>query len=964
MAAEIVVSCEGSWHSGNTRSTACIENLERSGGIGSPSETVCRTLQTMISRLCHSRGFLVLAVLLLFVCHSGTRLRRGTNERNRLGSNNSLSRIAGSDDPYVLLAEADRLYWLNNGFRAAPLYAKAERLLADKGDIRNEIHAKVGRLRTEAETMSFVELSGLLNEQLRNPVVQDDSRLRLWCLIAKGYTDIEVDYRAAKQDWREAQSLARKVGENRWATRASGELGLIAFLEGHFARAARLVGGALIVTMASGDAGGQIRFLELIGNGFEEVNRHVEALKFFERAITVADAERDSGFPFMAYEGKAQALIALGKSDEAGPILEKAMAQARSQKRRGHEAQLSILLGKLSAQTGDRKQAIAYLKEAGQFATRVQFFRMEADTLFELAKLYGDNGDVATAATDAVQGLSASRRVGDHYYLPRNLTILAQLEARRGKVAQADALYKQAEDAIEGMLMSVDQPYWNSSIAGSMGQAYLQHFELLCRRGNITEAFRVLERIRGRTLARSLQDSSAFRAAESKQTVELEKNVAGVQARLMRATSTREREQLLDKLVEYERRLGWAWLKPEVPRRKLQVVPLRRIQEDLRRDELILEYVLDDPSSFCLSISRRGAHVRALPAGRREIEGLAREFIDEIHSKGTGARISKQLYELLVKPIPETGSATRFIIAPDGILNLFPFEALRDAQGGYLLESRIISYVPSGTILDTLRHTVRRQLAPKNLLAVGDVAYDDQFRTAQTLQLSETNLGRIERSVADLSGIVLHNLPQTRREVKEISKIFGPDAVVLLGKDATETTFKKEPLNQFRVLHLAVHGFADMLYPERSAIVLGVDPTSGDDGLLQAREIMRLGLNAELTTLSACDSGMGRLQGQEGISNLVEAFLVAGSKSVVASLWSADDTFASALMEEFYGRLSYGEDVGQALRNAKLGLLARYGEQASPFYWAGFVIVGEAVTPVLVNREPKIRENVVLNKEK
>src|SRR5437588_7641983 len=130
---------------------------------------------------------------------------------------------------------------------------------------------------------------------------------------------------------------------------------------------------------------------------------------------------------------------------------------------------------------------------------------------------------------------------------------------------------------------------------------------------------------------------------------------------------------------------------------------------------------------------------------------------------------------------------------------------------------------------------------------------------------------------------------------------------MLLGKDATETAFKKEPLDQFRALHLAVHGFADTQYPERSALVLGSDPKSGDDGLLQVREIIRLRLNAELTTLSACDTGVGKLQGQEGISNLVEAFLVAGSKSVVASLWNVDEASTMALMEDFYERLADGE---------------------------------------------------------
>src|SRR5437588_11716771 len=198
--------------------------------------------------------------------------------------------------------------------------------------------------------------------------------------------------------------------------------------------------------------------------------------------------------------------------------------------------------------------------------------------------------------------------------------------------------------------------------------------------------------------------------------------------------------------------------------------------------------------------------------------------------------------------------------------------------------------------------------------------------------------------MADLSGIGLHDLPETREEVEEIGKIVGPDSVLLLGKDATETAFKKEPLDQFRVLHLAVHGFADTQYPERSALVLGTDPKSGDDGLLQVREIIRLHLNAEMTTLSACDTGVGKLQGQEGISNLVEAFLVAGSKSVVASLWSADDTSASALMERFYQRLAQGENASSALRDAKLDLLVKYGDQVGPFYWAACVAVGETCT--------------------
>ncbi len=896
---------------------------------------------------------LVLVGLLAFLSYRSIGIHRILTAGKRLRQRAEGTDAGTSTDTQELLAEANRLYWLNNGPKAAPLYAKAEKLFAAQGDSRNELYAKVGRLRSEAETMSFVELSRILNEQLQNPIVRNDSRLRLWCLIAKGYTDLEIDYRASKRDWLEAQDIAKSLGEDQWVTRASGELGLIAFLEGNPGHAARLLGGALLSTMTNGDTAGQIRFLELVGRGFEEVNRHAEALRFFERAIKLAEADPDCGLPFMGYEGKAQALTSLGRVEEAKSVLESALNKARSQEKHGHEAQLLILLGKLEAQTGKRQQALTHLEDAGQFATRLQYYRMEADAMFELATLYRDGGDLVTADARATQGLAASQQVGDRYYVPRNLTMLADLKARRGRFAEANALYEQAEDVIEGMLLSVDEPYWNSSTAAAMSQTYLGHFELITKNGDAPGAFTVLERVRGRTLAWALKDRKALPSAESGQTATLEGDVAGLQVRLMQTSSPVERGQLLDNLVEYERRLGLAWTRDNAPSQRLPVQPaaLTNVENDLHPDEVLLEYVLDDPTSFCITVTRRGAHVQALPVGRKEVEKLVQQFVDDVRAKGAGIDASKRLFRVLVEPIPEAKTATRFIIAPDGMLNLLPFEALRDGRGDYLLKSRVISYVPSGTILDVLRRERRNVRAPRPFLGVGDVAYENQGGAGRRIPTPDTVRARLVRGMADLSGVRLQDLPETREEVERIGKIVGRDAVMLLGKDATETAFKKEPLDQFRVLHLAVHGFADTQYPERSALVLGTDPKSSDDGLLQVREIIRLRLNAELTTLSACDTGVGKLQGQEGVSNLVEAFLVAGSKSVVASLWSADDTYASALMDRFYQRLGQGEDTSSALRNAKLDLLAKYGDKVSPFYWAAFIAVGDASTPVGIKQQ-------------
>jgi len=891
---------------------------------------------------------LILAVVIPSSRHAYTWFRR-ISANKQLNLSDGLDHQESSADPQVLLAEANRLYWLNNGPRAAPLYAKAESLFASRGDARNELYAKIGHLRSEAETMSFVDLSRFLNDQLQNPIMRDDPRLRLWCLAAKGYTDIEIDYQAEKRDWLETRQIATELGEDRWATRATGELGIIAFLEGNTGQGAKLLGSALVSTMTNGDTGGQIRFLEMLGNGMVEVNRNSEALMFFERAIKLAEANRDSGLPFMGYEGKAAALVALGRPEEAQRVIEDALVKARLQQKQGHAAQLLIVLGKLTAQRGNKREAIAHLEEAGQFATRVQFYRMEADAMFELAKLYRDVGDIVTADARATQGLAASQRVGDRYYVPRNLTVLADLKARRGRITEAKQLYQQAEDVIDGMLGG-DDSYWNSSVAAAMSQTYLQHFELLAEQGGTADAFQILERVRGRTLAVVLADRRATPRSGNSETAAVDGYVANTQLRIMQANSAGERQQLLDELAEYEWRSRLAWNQGDYGF-PLEPAPLVRVQKGLKPDEMLLEYVLDEPNSFCIVLSRSKAALRVLPVGRKAIEHVVQRYVDEIRAKRPGTEEANQLYGFLLRPIGEVAAGKRFVIVPDGILNILPFDALQNDDGEYLLKSAVISYAPSATVLDGLRRRANPQRPPRPFLGVGDVAYENQGGAGRRISAPDTLRGRFVRGFADFAGVRLHDLPETREEVQNIGKIVGKNAEILLGTAATESTFKREPLSEFRVLHLAVHGFADPQYPERSALVLGPDPKLGEDGLLQVREIKRLRLNAELTTLSACDSGFGKLQGEEGVSDLAEAFLAAGSKAVVASLWSADDTFASALMERFYQRLALGEDSSKALRGAKLDLLAKYGDQVSPFYWAAFVAIGDASTPVGIRKQ-------------
>jgi tetratricopeptide (TPR) repeat protein len=271
-------------------------------------------------------------------------------------------RFTDPNNPKQILAEADRLAWVFNSQAAAPLYSRAEQLFAKSGDEADEIHARVGLIRAQAETMSFVDISHSLAKELDKPVVRNDPGLKLWVLAAKGYTDIEINPSAAKKEWEEAREIASSLGEKQWVERADGELAIFGFLEGDSTGAAKLIGSALLSAMANGDEGGQVRFLEMIGSGMEQEKRYEEALIFFNRAMRIAQETPDAGFPFLSYEGKADALLALGNADQAKVLLQDALAVARQRHKQGHETQVLMLLGELSEKIGDRNGAIRYLE--------------------------------------------------------------------------------------------------------------------------------------------------------------------------------------------------------------------------------------------------------------------------------------------------------------------------------------------------------------------------------------------------------------------------------------------------------------------------------------------------------------------------------------------------------------------------------------------------------------------------
>jgi tetratricopeptide (TPR) repeat protein len=330
------------------------------------------------------------------------------------------------------LAKANYFYWLHNFSKALPLYERAEKLTIQTHDDRDALYAKIGLMRSE-DRVPFPALSAFLKAQLNTPLVQSHPERRLWCLGVKGDADDEVNAGAAKRDWEQVQRLARRLGQKEWVNRATGELGLVAFLQGDVKRATHMIGQALLTAIAQGDTGTEVRHLETVGNGFNALYRFSEAMFFFNHAISIANKDHDMGTPFMAYEGKAEALAKMGDMAQAQSLIEQTLAKARKEGMLEHESQELLILGEFATWNHQDVQAKQYLEEAIQSSTQMGPPRVVMNSCFMLSNLLQNEGDLKGAEAALSQGLAISRSDGDTFFLPFALDALAGLDARTGQ---------------------------------------------------------------------------------------------------------------------------------------------------------------------------------------------------------------------------------------------------------------------------------------------------------------------------------------------------------------------------------------------------------------------------------------------------------------------------------------------------------------------------------------------------
>ena len=207
---------------------------------------------------------------------------------------------------------------------------------------------------------------------------------------------------------------------------------------------------------------------------------------------------------------------------------------------------------------------------------------------------------------------------------------------------------------------------------------------------------------------------------------------------------------------------------------------------------------------------------------------------------------------------------------------------------------------------------------------------------------SEANGGDIFQNFYSSNAFNFYRLKFSRIEIEKIESLFKRNKEEIFVREAaTESQLKNLNLNDYKIIHFATHSLIDDKKPARSSIVLSLKNDTMEDGFVQMREIYNLELNADLVTLSACQTGLGQYIKGEGIEGLNRAFFFAGSSSILMSLWAVNDQATFQLMERFYTHLRSSNQIINSLRKAKLEMIDS-DAVSHPYYWAGFIVSGKA----------------------
>ncbi len=759
-----------------------------------------------------------------------------------------------------------------------------------------------------------------------------------------------------------AQILKHKKEEGRCLK----NLGLFYWKLAYFSKAIDYYEKALSIAEQNNDNGMIPDYLNHIGVIYRNIGNYEKSLDYLTRAFNKAQELNDADLLSMILNNigntyRDKGLLLSEKEDFylALNYHERSLAIAKQNNDINTEIEVLNNLGSVYTDLENYQKALDYFQLGYKKAEEIQDLESIGMILNNIGIVYYNQGNYEESTKYYQKAIDLAQKLKGGQILWEAFFELGNSYAKQNKYFEALKNYKNSIRIVENIRSQLTLEELKASYLGTDKriEAYHNLIHILValhdennELGYDREAFNYLERAKARAFLDSLEVSQVdislginFKLKNREK--ELMKDISNIYNKLLAAELTSEEiDSLQQQLTEKENELET--LKREIRSKSPdyadlkypEIISLKETQKELLdKKSAFIAYTIGNEDSYGFSITKNSMKIFPIPK-KSEIQNLISVYLKTIADKDTeDFSPGYELFKILVLPgLDQNIKEITFI--PADILNFLPFETLITQKHSihWLIEDYKIDYVPS---ISSYREIIQRKKTakskrPYDILAFGDPDYGPVE--------SETNGDDIFQNFYSSSAFNFYRLKYSGIEIDKIKSLFKRNKEEIFVRDAaTESQLKNLDLDDFKIIHFAAHSLIDDEIPARSSIVLSLKNDTMEDGFVQMREIYNLKLNADLVTLSACQTGLGQYIRGEGIEGLNRAFFFAGSSSVLMSLWAVNDQATYQLMERFYTHLRSSSQIVNSLREAKLEMIN--SETVShPYYWAGFIVSGEA----------------------
>jgi CHAT domain-containing protein/Tfp pilus assembly protein PilF len=773
-------------------------------------------------------------------------------------------------------------------------------------------------------------------------------------------------YAQALEHFQKSLAMKEASGDKPGIARTLNNIGIIHSRQGNYTQALGHFQKSLAMRETLGDRAGMVFTLNSIGNVHSDQGNDEQALEHYQKSLAISEVLGNKAGVSGQLANIGVIHFLRGAYTQALEHFQKSLVMKEAL---GDKLGIALALnniGDVQFLQGDYAQALEHFQKSRAICEAIGDKDGISKALIGIGSVHYSQGNYALALEVFHQSLALSESLGDKAEMSRALIELGRTYHALNQRTPARRAFEEAIAAIEALRAQVaggeqeKQRFFENKL-----DPYRAMVELLVAENQSTAALVYAERAKARVLLDVLRSGRI--KVDKAMTVSEQGKEEGFNSQLVSLNTQISREnlrtqpdatrlndlkaQLQKARLEYEAfQTGLYAAHPELrsQRGEVEIVTpeqARALLPDAK--SALLEYVITDNRTYLFTLTGDAAgkttelKVYRLEIKRKDLDDRVARFRTMLANGNLEIRRpARELYDLLLKPAAaQLDGRTSLVIVPDGALWELPFQALQPDPARYLIEDCAIAYAPSLTALrEMIKPRERRKDSADSstLLAFGNPA------------LGKQNITRLKSTLMDEK---LDPLPEAERQVNVMRRIYGAaNSKVYIGAEASEERVKGEA-EGYRILHLATHGILNNSSPMYSHLLLaqseGGAAQSGEDGLLEAWEIMKLDLKADLTVLSACDTARGRVGAGEGMIGLSWALFVAGCPTSVVTQWKVDSTSATELMLEFHRQLrsqmanSRNEfSAARALREASLKL-RRTAKYRHPFYWAGFVATGK-----------------------